>query len=188
MLLWFYGNEKTNSYRPEPYHYSDEPFPAFRGGGARYRAFLAVAKHFKPTEYPAWTKESYSDHTFCVLDDRPSLLSVTAKGNPLLMPCEPNEDQVVALITMRGGFRGGFGKIGTCNAQIKDIRQGNIHCCPTAHVVAVLEPGGFVFSETGRRSYCGLTEIYGIDGYHRMPTEEFEVLCEHNGYILKEIE
>ena len=46
MLRFLYGSEKTNSYRPEPWAWSEVPFPALRGAGQRYNAFLAVAGGF----------------------------------------------------------------------------------------------------------------------------------------------
>lgn len=43
MIKVLYAPEKTNSFRPVPWHWSNEPFPAFRGSGADHTAFLAVA-------------------------------------------------------------------------------------------------------------------------------------------------
>lgn len=47
MLKFFYAPEKTNSFRPTPWHLSEDPFPGIRGGGARYSVFLAIARNFR---------------------------------------------------------------------------------------------------------------------------------------------
>lgn len=48
MIQLMYSNEKTNSFRPTPWHFSQTPFPAYRGAGARYNAFQSVSKDYTP--------------------------------------------------------------------------------------------------------------------------------------------
>ena len=49
MIRFIYSSEKTNSYRPAPWHWSTEPFAAYRGEGQRHSAFQAVAKTYVPS-------------------------------------------------------------------------------------------------------------------------------------------
>lgn len=47
MIKNYLAKEKTNSYRPKPWGWSETPFPAFRGESHSYTAFLAVANGYK---------------------------------------------------------------------------------------------------------------------------------------------
>lgn len=176
MIKIFYSSEKTNSFRPEPWHWSEEPFPAFRGAGARYAAFQPVANGYKP-EFDG--KKPSADGYACPsvsVDDQPSKLIKTKKGTLLIVPCSKEQDEKLMLVTLRGGFRGNYSRVEAVNAEILSEKSGNMHCCPTGHlVVRLTNPKGYVFAETGRRCGTGLVELFSWGGYRVMPTEEFEV-------------
>lgn len=169
MIRIFYADEKTNSYRPEPWNWSTDPFPAFRGQGQRYSAFLAVANGFTPW----FSSFDLADNT-AMSDDYCKIIT-TKKGTRLLVPCSKSEDERIMLITARGGFRGGFGKIEAIGAEILWQNGMSMHCCPVQHIIArIIEPDGYIRTETGRRSSFGYTEIYSWKGgYFGMSTEEY---------------
>lgn len=169
MLKFYYGSEKTNSYRPEPWGWSETPFPALRGAGQRYNAFLAVAGGFTP-----WFNSFNLADNKTMSDDYCKVIN-TKKGTRLLVPCGKNDDERILLITARGGFRGGFGKIEAVGAEILWQNSSSMHCCPVAHIIArVTEPDGYVRTETGRRCCSGYTEVYSWKGgYFGMDTEEY---------------
>ena len=159
------AQEKTNSYRPISWHWSLEPFPAYRGESHSYRAFLACAKSYVP--------ESFSK------------IIKTAKGTNLVVPCPEKEDEKILLVTALSGFRGRFSNIkAECENEIAErvyegsefiyIEQGNKHCVGTAHMVIRLCEKGYIWTETGRRCSSGDVEVFGWDFYYRMEKKEFE--------------
>lgn len=156
MIRFIYSSEKTNSYRPAPWHFSTDPFPAFRGEGQRYSAFQAVAKTFVPAfdgEPPS--KEGYT-YKHMWLDKAHSKLIVTQKGTRLIVPCSESEDERLMLLTLRGGFRGDYARVETASAEILFQEGMSMHCCPVKHIVARLtDPAGYIFAETGRRCSTG---------------------------------
>ena len=170
MLKLYYAMEKTNSYYPAPWNWSEDPFPAFRGAGQRYNAFLAVANGFKP-----WFSSFNLADNKAMSDDYCKII-VTRKGTRLLVPCSKEEDEKILLITARGGFRGGFGEIEAVGGEILWQKGCAMHCTPVAHIVArITDPDGYVRTETGHRSSHGDTEIFSWKGgYFRMDTEEYE--------------
>ena len=171
MLRTLVGREKTNSYRPEPWAWSEVPFPAFRGAGQRYNAFLAVASGFEP--WFLFDEKKFEMSNFS--DDHCKII-VTKKGTRLLVPCSEKEDEKILLITALGGFRGGFGKIEAIGAEILWQNSSSMHCCPVAHIIArVTEPDGYIRTETGRRCSSGSTEVYSWKGgYFGMDTAEYD--------------
>jgi hypothetical protein len=175
MLKIMYSSEKTNSFRPVPWHWSTDPFPAYRGAGARYQAFQPVGKEYEPKFGDrAPIRDGYQCPSVSA-DDQPSKLIKTPKGTSLLVACPEADDEKIMLITLRGGFRGHYSRCEAVGGDIMFNRGGNLHCCPTAHLVARLTATtGYVFAETGRRSGTGLVEIFSWAGYTTMPTEEFE--------------
>jgi len=179
MIKLLYSNEKTNSFRPVPWHWSTDPFPAYRGRGARYTAFQPVASSYQP-QFDG--KEPITDGYRCPtesVDVRPSRIIETAKRTRLLVPCAKEQDEQILLLTLRGGFRGHYSSIEAVGAEILFRRGGNTHCCPTEHIVArITQQGGYVFAETGRRCGTGLVEIFSWDGYRTMPADEFEAWLE----------
>ena len=170
MVKIFYASEKTNNYRPEPWNWSIDPFPAFRGAGQRYTAFLAVANGFTPwfSSFDLADNKAMSDDCCKVI--------MTKKGTRLLVPCGKSDDERIMLITARGGFRGGFGKIEAVGAEILWQNGMSMHCCPVEHIIArVTEPDGYIRTETGRRCCSGYTEVYSWKGgYFGMNTEEYD--------------
>lgn len=176
MIKLIYSNEKTNSFRPTPWHWSGNPFPAYRGEGARYSVFQPVAAGYTPQfDGEAPSTDGYRCPRVSV-DNQPCKLIKTQKGTLLLVGCSQEQDEKLMLLTLRGGFRGGYSRIEAISAEILTQRGGNIHCCPTEHMLVKLgDNNGFVFAETGRRGSHGLVEIFSWDGYQTMPTEEFEV-------------
>lgn len=171
MLRTLVARSKTNSYSPEPWSWSIDPFPAFRGAGQRYNAFLAVAAGFTPWflfEEKKFEMSNFSDD-YCKI-------IVTKKGTKLLVPCSEKEDEKILLITALGGFRGGFGKIEAVGAEILWQNSMSMHCCPVAHIIArVTDPDGYIRTETGRRCSFGYTEVYSWKGgYFGMDTEEYD--------------
>lgn len=174
MIKTLYGSEKTNSYRPEPWNWSINPFPAFRGAGQRYNAFLAVANGFTP-----WFNSFDLADNKAMSDDYCKVIT-TKKGTRLLVPCGKDEDERILLITARGGFRGGFGKIEAVGAEILWQNGMSMHCCPVEHIIArITEPDGYIRTETGRRCCSGYTEVYSWKGgYFGMDTEEYDAAVE----------
>lgn len=182
MIKILYSSEKTNSFRPTPWNWSIDPFPAFRGAGARYSAFQPVANGYKP-KFDG--KEPLADGYSCPnvsVDNQQTKLVKTLKGTLLIVSCPKEEDEKLMLITLRGGFRGNYSRIETVGAEILSKKDGNMHCCPTGHlVVRLIDPKGYLFAETGRRGGTGLVEVFSWDGYRTMPTEEFNVWQEIKG-------
>lgn len=174
MIKTLYGSEKTNSYYPEPWNWSVNPFPAFRGAGQRYNAFLAVANGFTP-----WFSSFNLADNKAMCDDYCKIIT-TKRGTRLLVPCKGSEDERILLITARGGFRGGFGVIEGVGAEILWENHMTMHCAPVAHIIArVTDPEGYVRTETGRRSCSGYTEVYSWKGgYFGMDTEEYVAALE----------
>lgn len=174
MIKVYYGSEKTNSYRPVPWHWSEEPFPAFRGSGQRYTAFQAVAKGFTP-----WFNTEDLASNQAISDDTCKIIT-TKKGARLLVSCGKKEDERILLITARGGFRGGFGRILAVGGEILWRKGMGMHCTPVEHIIArITDPEGYVMTETGRRCSSGLVEVYSWKGgYFSMPTSEYEAAVE----------
>lgn len=175
MIKFIYSSEKTNSFRPTPWNWSTDPFPAFRGSGARYSVFQFIGNGYIPRlEEKDMNNGHGCPRVLC--DEQFTKLFKTQKGTNLIIPCSEQEDQKILLLTLRGGFRGYYSRIEPVGAEILMKRGGNIHCCPTEHlVVRLANEHGYVFAETGRRCGTGLVEIFSWNGYHTMPTEEFEV-------------
>jgi len=184
MLKFYYSSEKTNSFRPTPWHLSDEPFIAFRGNSHTYRSFLAIAKDLKINinDLPRDLKEEYSSFRYGETNILCKIIKTKAKGTNLLVPASKKDDEKIGLLTLRGGFRGGYFRIEIVDGEIIDIRSGNKHCCPTAHlIVRFNNKNSYVYAETGRRCSTSLIEIFHCnDGYSTMPIEEFEVMLELN--------
>lgn len=174
MIKLFYASEKTNSFYPEPWNWSTDPFPAFRGAGQRYRAFLAVANGFTP-----WFSSDKLSDNQAMSDDLCKIIT-TKKGTRLLVPCSAREDERIMLITARGGFRGGFGAIEAVGGEILWKDSMAMHCTPVAHIIArITDPNGYVFTETGRRCSTGQIDVFSWKGgYFEMPTEEYKVAVE----------
>ena len=139
--------------------------PCFQG----YNAFLAVAGGFKP-----WFNSFNLADNKAMSDDYCKVIT-TKKGTRLLVPCGKQDDERILLITARGGFRGGFGKIEAIGAEILWQNSSSMHCCPVAHIIArISEPDGYIRTETGRRCSSGYTEVYSWKGgYFGMDTEEY---------------
>lgn len=169
MIKVYYAAEKTNSYYPTPWNWTTDPFPAFRGAGQRYNAFLAVANGFTP-----WFSSFNLTDNKAMSDDYCKVI-ITKKGTRLLVPCSKAEDEHILLITARGGFRGGWGAIECVGAEILWENHMSMHCTPVAHIIArVTDPNGYIRTETGRRCCSGDTEVYSWrGGYFRMSTEEY---------------
>lgn len=178
MIRFIYSSEKTNSYRPAPWHWSTEPFAAYRGEGQRHSAFQAVAKTYVPSfDGKPPSKEGYTGGygKSMYLDKSPSKLIKTQKGTLLLIRCSESEDEQIMLITLRGGFRGGYSRVETKQAEILSCKVSSLHCVEVQHIVARLtNPAGYIFAETGRRSSRGLVEVFSWDDYRELPTEQFE--------------
>lgn len=172
-----YSSEKTNSFRPVPWHWSLDPFPAFRGAGARYRAFQPAGKGYEPSFVDGIPGSNGYDAPRDSFDPTATRIVKTAeKGTLLLVPCSDAQDEPIMLLTLRGGFRGHYSRIEVVGADVLFHRNGNMHCCPTGHmVVRLTHPNGYVFAETGRRCGTGEIEIFSWAGYQTMPTEDFEV-------------
>lgn len=178
-VKFLYSDEKTNSFRPEPWHFSGSPFPAYRGAGARYSAFLAVARDYAPAFAGAAPSADGYSCPQVSFDTAPSRLITTRVGQKLLLvPCAPELDELTLLLTLRGGFRGWYSRVVAVGAEIlldRNSEPRNISFCPTRHlIVRLTHPNGYVFAETGRRRGTGLVEVFSWQGYHTFTTEEFE--------------
>lgn len=185
MLKVMQAVEKTNSFRPNPWALTNEPFLAWRGEGARHRAFLPVARDYRARlEVPlqgahreGWwvTYDPQLPLPDVYADRSGSKVIKTAKGGLLLVPATAGDDERLALITLRGGFRGEYSRIEGIGADILEARRSNVHCCPTAHlVVRFTRNDGYVLTETGRRCSTGDVELFSWRGIRRLPTEEYE--------------
>jgi len=182
MLKFFYPTQKTNSHRPTPWHWSLEPFPALRGSGARYSAFLAVARDFEvnlPEKDPELFKNTYQCPSLWE-DEQPCKLARTEKGDDLLVSCSKEEDEKIGLITTRGGFRGGLSVISAQKAVILSNKGANMHCCPTKHLLVRFESeDGYIVSQPSRKSASSQIEIYSWRlGYESFDPGEFELFEE----------
>jgi len=175
-IKFLYSSEKTNSFRPVPWHWSGSPFPAYRGEGARHRGFLAVAREYTPSFVDAApTADGYNCSRLGFDPTATKLIRTREKNTLLLVTCSPEQDEQIMMVTLRGGFRGDYSRVKVRGGEILVQNSSNKHCCPTAHlIVRLTHPNGFVFAETGRRCSTGLVEIFSWDGYKTMPTEEFE--------------
>lgn len=176
MIKIFYACEKTNAFRPTPWDWTIDPFPAFRGAGQRYNAFLAVANGFTPW----FSSFNLADNT--AMSDDYSKIIKTKKGKLLLVPCSKKEDEKIVLITARGSFRGAFAKTEAIGAEILWENGMGMHCTPVKHIVArITSPDGYIRTETGsrHRSMHGYTEICSWrGGYFGLSTEEYEAAIE----------
>ena len=176
MLKLEYGRFSNIGFVPNPWGWSEEPFPAFRGEGQRYRVFLAVAKGFKPwfnntfDNIPNEKKQEYS------MSDDYSKIITTRKGTQLLVPCGRKQDERILLITAVGGFRGAFGRIEAHGAELVRGKRITMHCYPCAHlIVRITDPDGYILTETGHRTNHGEVGIYSWKGgYFSMETKEYE--------------
>lgn len=169
-IMLFYSTEKTNSFRPTPWGWSKEPFPAFRGEGARHRGFLAARHEYQPDFLLPRTP------TFHGFDPNSTKLTKSEKGTLLVSPCAAYQDEQIMLLTLRGGFRGGYSRIIPVGAEVLFTAGSDMHCVPVRHlVVRLTHPNGFVYAETGRRCSTGLVEIFSWNGIVEMSTEEFNV-------------
>lgn len=176
-VKFLYSSEKTNSFRPTPWHWSTEKFPAYRGNGWRHRGFLAVGKDYLPQFVDtAPSADGYGCARVSFEPSASKIIKTQAKGTLLLVPCLPEQDEQILLITLRGGFRGGYSRIEAIGCEVLSQETSGGHCVVTGHmVVRLTHPNGYVFAETGRRCSTGLVEVFSWDGYKTLPTEEFEV-------------
>lgn len=173
-----YSKEKTNSFRPTPWHWSGDQFPAYRGGGFRHKGFLAVGRDYPEPIFVDGqpSADGYGCPQVSFEPSASKLIKTKAKGTLMLVPCAAENDEQILLITLRGGFRGGYSRIEAVGAEVMFQKTSGGHCLVTGHlVVRLTHPKGYVFAETGRRCSQGLVEVFSWDGYQTMPTEEFEV-------------
>lgn len=172
MIKHFKSTEKTNSFRPSSWAYTTDPFPGIRGAGARYSVFLGVANGF---DLQIKKKKEYTEDWF---SEVPSKVIKTAKGGLLVVPCDPEEDQKILLATFTGGFRGSYRETQFQDAEILLEKSGNVHCCPTIHLIALLGDAGFVSAETGRRCSEGIIDHFGWNKYQQIDAEEYELFLD----------
>src|SRR5690606_1836322 len=91
------------------------------------------------------------------------------------------QDEQILLITLSGGFRGGYSRVEVAGGEILLNNRSGGHCVETGHlIVRLTHPNGYVFTETGRRCSSGLVEIFTWDGSRTMPTVEFEAWRNQN--------
>lgn len=180
-----YAIEKTNSFRPIPWFVETENFVKFSGRGAGYKIMQAIHPNlilsFENETDKILLGDGYSCPNVVNINNFCKMIT-TAKGTNLIVPCEKEEDELLLLITMRGGFRGYFSRIKTVgDVTIFNNKNSNKHCCPVAHYsIRLNTPNSFIFSETGIQSGTGIIEIYSSDGYKRMTTEEFNTYMDLN--------
>ena len=185
MIKLIYGSEKTNSFRPTPWYIDTENFIKFSGSGAGYKIMQAIHPSLNLLFENDKDKHLLGDGYSC-----PNLVNInsfckmitTERGTNLIVPCEKEKDELLLLITMRGGFRGYFSRIDTVgDVSIFNNKSSNKHCCPVAHYsIRLNKPNSFIFSETGRRSGTGIVEIYSMEGYKNMTSEEFNTYMDLN--------
>lgn len=104
MIQLMYSDEKTNSFRPTPWHFSQTPFPAYRGAGARYNTFQAVSKDYQPhlNKEETLLKDGYRCPSVVKDEQCSKIIHTTAKNTRLIIPCEESEDEKIILLTLRG--------------------------------------------------------------------------------------
>lgn len=178
---FFYGNEKTNADRPEPWNYNmQNGFLAVRGTGAKHRVFCAVGKNYKPYQHL-----QSGDGFKCprlVFDEQWSKIITTKKGGLILLPASKKANQLIMFITIRSGFRSGFSIIEAVGGEILLKQTSSKHCCETGHLIVRIDhPDGFAYTETGRKSTTGIVDVFSWSkGYHCMTTEKFHVWREEH--------
>lgn len=187
MIKLIYGSKKTNSFRPIPWHIDTKNFIKFSGIGAGYKIMQAIHPSLNLLFEKDKDKELLSDGSSC-----PNVVNInsfckmitTAKGTNLIVPCEEKDDEVLLLITMRGGFRGYFSRIDTVgDVTIFNNKISNKRFCLVAHYsIRLNKPESFIFSETGTKSGTGIVEIYSMDGYKKMTSEEFNAFLDFKKY------
>ena len=136
---------KTNSYYPKPWTLTEEPFRAFRGEGQSYKAFLAIHQSVKDP-----------------LNDPTKLIKTKAKGTLLVVPARiPEEDELIALIMTRSGFRGWFSKIETHNVEVVRYWSSTKHCIQVIHhVTRFKDRDGWIAYHYGRRCGRGKVDVF----------------------------
>ena len=165
------SKEKTNNYRPVPWGWSEEPFPALRGKGQDYSAFLAVAKGMTERE---------------VLD-KPSKIIVTAKGTKLLVPCTESQDEIILMITGKSGHRCGFRSVAKEGAEILFEKSSGKHCVFIRHIVARLkDENSYIFLETSDHQQPIVIELFTYAGMISMTAKEYKDF-EQSGRTITEL-
>lgn len=183
-LVITFSREYSNTWRPTPWHWSLDPFPAFRGEGARHGAFLPVARDYAPrwmapipdagvptsagwflpratAPGPDQRRDVVDTSARVFADASPSKVIRTAKGGLLLVPCAPDQDERILLVALRGGYCGGWGRIEAHAGEILDRRISTGNRVPTGHLVVRLHsPAGYLAAESGHRSSRGAVECH----------------------------
>lgn len=151
--------ELTNSYRPEGWSLTDEPYRAYRSKNQISSTTLNLGNNFD--------------------EFKPSKIIKTKKGTILLINCSESEDEKIMLLTLRGGFRSGFELIYSGVEVILAGKYSDKHCCPVQDLVIKFRNNDSkLIMKTGRRSYMTYDKITVItwdkifqdDGF---PVEEF---------------
>jgi hypothetical protein len=159
--------DSTNAGSTKGWAWSFNPFPAYRASGTDHNAFQAAANGFNA--------------------DKPSKLIITAKGTPLIINCEPQNDEEIILTHITGGFRGGpegvqFAK----SLHMISQKSSSKHCTPSASLVFKLAPGGIaVYKLSGRYHPYFYIFQHGQDMFQIHSTKEFEAFADLNGWDIE---
>lgn len=152
-------DEMTNSYIPEGWHLSTEPYQAYRAENQVSSVTLNLGNNFDSS--------------------KPSKIIKTKKGTILLINCSESEDEKIMLLTLRGGFRSGFELIYSGVEVILAGKYSDKQCCPVQCLVVKFENNDSkLIMKTGYRSYMTYDKITVItwdkifqdEGF---PVEEF---------------
>lgn len=156
-LLILEGPELTNSFRPDAWELTSDPFVAFRGVGPSHRAFQPVGKEFDLL----WPTKA---------------ILAGQKQTLLLVNCPSSEDEIIVLATVASGFRGGLGRWETDDAELLTEFGSNKHCVGVSHAVIRLKPEGRATIEArGRR--CDKTLVVTATGLTVYETVEWQALA-----------
>lgn len=159
---------KTAESKLTPWHWDTTPFDAFRGDGADYHASLHVGADFRP---------SFIGTGQNALDSSPSRLMVTLQKKTLqIVPCEPDKDQLILLVSLQSGLDGFFSRVEVSGGEVLYSKEGHAgQRCTTKHLAVRLHSSdGYVFSETGRRCGEGQIDFFCWHDQRSSTTADFE--------------
>ncbi len=181
MISFIYSDEKTNSYRPEPWNYTKTPFPALRWIWQSHNAFLATAQNYSPDFDKPYSWASYWSPNVVIDKTLSKLIKTKEKWTNLIIPVNNiSEDEKILLLTLRWWFRWYYSKVQSIlNWEIIDSKTSSKHCVEVRHIIArIKDEASYILAETGRRSWHGIVEIFWWDFYQSMTSDEYKWLVD----------
>lgn len=150
--------EMTNSYRPENWKLTEEPYRAYRAKNQVSSVILNLSNNFDSS--------------------KPSKIIKTRKGTLLLVNCSDDEDEKIMLLTVRGGFRSGFELIYSGVEVVLAGQYSEKHCCPVQNLVVKFKDNDSkLIMRTGYRSFMN---------YDKITVITWEKIYQEDGFPIKE--